>query len=98
MQRTSAKGHVTSMGGLQILRMAWDTLDMDSILVQNAFETPSGVRATNLAFSVVVRLFVQTRSSVQLEKAPSDPMFETLVNIDYIDESTVSRFFSDSRF
>lgn len=98
MRRTSAKGRVTSMGGLLAFRMAWDALDMDSILLQDGFEKRSGLQGTDLAFSAVAKLLVRAGSNVQLEKASSDPVFEKLANMDHLDESTFSRFFNDNRF
>lgn len=63
MRRTSAKGHIISVGGLPALRMAWNTLDMDSTLRQNGFEKRSGLRTADLAFSAVAKLPVHAGSN-----------------------------------
>jgi len=58
-------GDVTSMGGSPALGMAWGTLDMDSILLQNSLENHSRVWATVPAFAAIAKLFVKARSKIK---------------------------------
>ncbi|MDD2201352.1 MAG: hypothetical protein PHP20_00115 [Firmicutes bacterium] len=48
MRLTGMKRQVTSLGGLPAVRMAWDTLGMNCILLEHGFEKRSGVPATEL--------------------------------------------------
>lgn len=79
MRLTGMKRQVTSLGGLPAVRMAWDTLGMNCILLEHGFEKRSGAPATELAFAVTVEHLAQARSNVELEKALQDPVLAACI-------------------
>ena len=98
MRLTGMKRQVTSLGGLPAVRMAWDTLGMNCILLEHGFEKRSGAPATELAFAETVEHLAQARSNVELEKALQDPVLAACIGGRQVDETTLSRFRNDNRF
>lgn len=62
------------MRGLPAVRMAWDTLNVESILNSKGF-TKRGTAESSLVFAGVTKPMVGATSNVRLEKASKDPVF-----------------------
>lgn len=100
MRLTGVKRRVTSPGRLPVVRMAWETLGMNQILLQHGFERRRGAPATDtdLAFAVTTERLVQARSNVQLEKALQDPVLAACTGGRQADEIALSALRNDNRF
>jgi len=85
------------MGALPAVRMAWDTLDVESILNRKGF-TKRGVLASSFVYAGAIKPMVSATSNVRLEEASKDPVFIAVDGGPRIDAVTLSRFYNCDRY